>query len=262
MKERKKKKKMIKIPQTNLRTWGMNVSPSSVQDEGDGSNPSVRIKLELVENDTQRFNFEQIVKNYHTYKPSVDLIGRQINWLIKNNGSYIGAIGVGSSVMAMKPRDDFIGWNKEQRLKNLVKTCTNWRYCLLDKTNFSSKILSLFVKEVRIEWKKKYGDNLVLIETLIEPPYKGTCYKSAGWVCVGETRGCQFEWKSQKNVLPSDIIVQKFMEIDGKRNEDMWKVIIGSNVKKLIFVKPLHRYWKRELIKIEKEEGVDNGKKG
>jgi hypothetical protein len=240
---------MNKPKQSNLRTWGMTVNPLSFQDKEGGSNPSVRISLELVENETQRFNFEQIVKNYHTYKPNVNLLGRQINWLIKNNGNYIGAIGVGSSVMAMKPRDDFIGWNKEQRLKNLVKTCTNWRYCLIDKTNFSSKILSLFVKEARKEWKKKYGDNLVLIETLIEPPYTGTCYKSTGWVCVGETKGCQFEWKSPQDILPTDKIAQKFMEIGGNRDENMWKVITGSNVKKLIFVKPLHRYWKKELLR-------------
>ncbi|MAH50587.1 hypothetical protein CMI37_32500 [Candidatus Pacearchaeota archaeon] len=214
-----------------------------------GSNPEVRIVLELVENPTQRFNFDQIVKNYHTYKPHTNLLGRQINWLIKCNGDYIGAIGVGSSVMAMKSRDDFIGWNKEQRLRNLVKTCTNWRYCLLEKTKYSSKIISLFCKEIQKEWKKKYGDKLVLIETLVEPPYTGVCYKSSGWTQIGKTKGCQFEWKKEKDVTSTDQVVQKFMEIDGKRDNSMWKVVIGSTSPKLIFVKPLHRYWKKELTK-------------
>jgi len=207
----------------------------------------------LVNNSTKRFNFDQIVKNYHTYKPNTNLLGRQINWLIKYGGKYIGAIGVGSSMMASNPRDKFIGWKKETRLKNLVKTCTNWRYCLIDKTNYSSKILSIFVKEARKEWKKKYGDNLLLIEALVEPPYEGTCYKAAGWKMVGKTKGFQFEWKSPNDILSTDNVVQRFMEIEGVKDFSQWKVVSGKNEPKLIFVKPLHRYWKRELNKIEDE---------
>lgn len=238
-----------KNPQQNLRVWCKNGNISDFQSEDGGSNPSIRIELVLVDSESKKFQFDQIVKTHHTYKPSVELIGRQINWLIKLNGEIIGAIGVGSSVMAMKPRDDFIGWNKEQRLRNLTKTCTNWRYCLNQKTKYSSKILSLFCREARKEWKKKYNENLVLIETLVEPPYKGISYKAAGFIEVGNTKGMQFAWKNKKDVLESDKVVQKFMEIGNNKDENMWKVITGENQKKIIFVKPLHRYWKKELLK-------------
>lgn len=241
----------MKTKQDNLRAWCKTGNIPSFQLGDEGSNPSVRIKLELVENQTQKFNFDQIVKNHHTYKPNVDLIGRQINWLIKEGGEYIGAIGVGSSVMGMKPRDSFIGWNKDQRMKNLVKTCTNWRYCLVAKTKYSSKILSLFVKEARKEWKKKYGDNLMLIETLVEPPYDGTCYLASGWVKVGETKGLQFAWKKKEDVLPEDKVVQKFMKFGKDNNPNIWKVVTGESKKKHIFVKPLHRYWKKELCRLK-----------
>lgn len=235
--------------QQNLRTWCKNGSTTDNHSGDSGSNPEVRIKLELVENQTQKFMFEQIVKNYHTYKPTTDIVGRRIDWLIKCNDEYIGAIGVGSSVMAMKPRDDFIGWNKEQRLRNLVKTCTNWRYCLLDKTKYSSKILSLFIKEIKKEWKKKFGDNLVLIETLVEPPYDGTCYKASGWFMVGKTKGLQFAWKKKEEISSTDKVTQRFMKFGKNIDYNTWKVIIGENTPKLIFVKPLHRYWKKELLK-------------
>lgn len=237
------------IKQNNLRAWCKTGNTSDFQSEDSCSNQEARISLELVKSKEMKSHFDKIVVNYHTYKPSVGLMGRQINWLIKCNGNYIGVIGVGSSVLAMKPRDDYIGWNKEQRLKNLVKTCTNWRYCLIDKTNYSSKILSLFVKEARKEWKKKYGDNLVLIETLVEPPYKGSSYLASGWKIVGETKGLQFAWKNKNEILPTDKVTQKFMKFGTEKDENMWKVVTGNNVKKLIFVKPLHRYWKKELCK-------------
>lgn len=238
----------MKTSQLNLRTWCMNGNTTSFQDGELGSNPRVRITLDLVNTPTKKFNFDQIVKNYHTYKPSVDIVGRCINWLIKCNGEVIGSIGIGSSVMAMKPRDDYIGWTKEQRLRNLVKTGTNWRFCLKDKSKYSSKILSVFCKEARKEWKKKYNQNLVLLETLIEPPYEGTSYKANGWICVGKTKGFQFKWKNKKEIIPSDKIVQKFMKFgENKIDYDTWKVCIGVNTPKLIFIKPLHRYWRKEL---------------
>lgn len=232
----------------SLRSWCKTGNTEDFQSSNLGSNPKLRITFDLVDNDTKKFNFEQIVKNYHTYKPTTDLVGRRIDWLIKNNNEIIGAIGVGSSVMAMKPRDDFIGWNKEQRIKNLRKTCTNWRFCLMEKTNFSSKILSLFVKEARKEWKMKFGDNLVLIETLIEPPYTGISYKSSGWIQVGKTKGLQFEWKDKNDIVEGDSVVQKFMKFKDKTDFNTWKVVVGTSIPKLIFVKPLHRYWKKELL--------------
>jgi hypothetical protein len=214
--------------------------------------------LTLVDTGTKKFQFDQIVKNYHTYKPSTDIVGRTINWLVKCNGRVIGAIGVGSSVMAMKPRDDFIGWNKEQRLKNLVKTATNWRYCLIDKTKYSSKILSLFAKEAQIEWRKKFGNKLVLLETLVEPPYTGTSYKASGWVQVGMTKGQQFKWKKKTEILSTDKVVQKWMKFDKNIDYNTWKVHVGSNTPKYIFVKPLHRYWKRELCSLKPNIGEEN----
>jgi hypothetical protein len=237
----------MKSTQNNLRTYCKTGSISEIQSEGSGSNPEVRIELILVDDETKKFNFEQIVKNYHTYKPNTKMVGRRIDWLIKINGNIVGAIGVGSSIMSLKPRDDFIGWNKEQRLKNLVKTCTNWRYCLTEKTKYSSKILSLFIKEIRKEWKKKFNNNLVLIETLVEPPYDGTCYKASGWTYLGKTKGLQFEWKNKDKILPTDKVAQKFMKFGEKIDYNMWKVVTGTNTPKLIFVKPLHRYWKKEL---------------
>ena len=228
--------------------WCKTGNTSGFQPEDSRSNRDIRISLDLVNTETKKFNFDQIVKNYHTYKPSVQLVGRQINWLIKCNGNIIGGIGIGSSILASKPRDDFIGWKKEQRLKNLIKTGTNWRYCLIDKTKYSSKILSVFCKEARKEWKKKYGDNLVMLETLIEPPYEGTSYKANGWICVGQTKGLQFAWKDKKDVLPTDKVVQKFMKFEDEKDENIWKVITGTTKKKLIFVKPLHRYWRKELL--------------
>lgn len=251
-----------------------------------GSNPGVRIEkslnghpyfltsedlkveniyLKLVEGDTLRKSFRTAIPMFHSYKQSANYMGRQVNWLIMCQGVCLGVIGLGSPIMAIKPRDDYIGWKKDVRMKNLVKVADNWRYTLKPEApkNSGSKVLSLMMKECRKVWKEKYGDNLVLLETLVEPPRKGTIYLANGWVNVGTTKGHEFVWMKKeealeyvKNNSKAQIYSKttRFKDDDGK----VYQVVTGNTLaKKLIFVKPLHRYWKKELNRVdEKEEKV------
>jgi len=212
------------------------------------------ITLDYVDNETKRFAFNNIVKNYHTYKPETELFGKRIDYIIKANSKIVGAIGLGCPVIAMKPRDSFIGWNEEQRLKNLTKIGSNWRFCLMYE-KLGSKVLSVFCRQARQDYKRIYNQNLLLIETLVEPPYKGTCYLAAGFVKVGQTTGHTFEvidsfdtkehamQYKEKNSI-KNVVNRSFK--DGKTF--LLKSIVGT--KKIIFVKPLHRYFRKELCKL------------
>jgi len=91
------------------------------------------------------------------------------------------------------PRDKFIGWSDEQRLRNLHLVVNNARFLILpwiSSKNLASKILSLVVKIVSSEWKNRYGYTPLLLETFVESQkFKGTCYKAANWTHVGITKG-------------------------------------------------------------------------
>lgn len=235
--------------QQDIRQWCMTENTTSIHDDETRSNRVCRITLDIVDNDTKRFNFDMIVKNYHTYKPSTDLFGRRIDWLVRCDNKIIGAIGLGSCALAMGPRDRYIGWNKTSRTLHLNNVAVNWRFCLTeDGRGLGSRVLSEFCTQSRKVWKEKFGDTLLMIETLIEPPYTGTSYKASGFVCVGETKGYQYLWKKKTEIQPTDIIVAKNMKFGNVIDESMCKCIIGNNKKKLIFVKPLHRYWKKILM--------------
>lgn len=245
------------MTQSSMRQWCMTANTPDFQSGEEGSNPSCRINLELVENETQRFNFNQIVKIYHTYKKGVEYVGRRVDYLVKNRSEVIGAIGLGCPIIAMKPRDDFIGWNEKQRLKNLTKIGNNWRFCLIDKgKGYGSMTLSKFISQVPKDYEKSYGDKLVMIETLIEKPYTGSCYKATGFTYLGETAGFSFE------------VVATFVTKEQAKKYKIENKIAGvtrtfkdgetlllkpiSSTPKLIFVKPLHRYFKKILC--EKED--------
>ena len=56
--------------------------------------------------------------------------------------------------------------------------------------NLASKILSLTARRLPDDWEKKYNVRPVLLEFFVEKNlFAGTCYKTANWINVGETRG-------------------------------------------------------------------------
>ena len=213
------------------------------------------VKFFLVETKKQRNFFNNIVKTHHSYVNTTTYGGRQINWLIHSNIGYVGAIGLGSAIMALKDRDNFIGWNKETRLRNLVNIANNWRCCLMGNyKNLGTKVLSLLIKHGKIEWKKKYGNELYLIETLIKPPKTGLMYLAGCWSQVGHTKGSQFKWIHKKNWDQYNkegwTVMQKYQQYGKIKDLDRWNIIKeGGTEKKIILVKPINKHWAKKLQK-------------
>lgn len=214
--------------------------------------------LELIEDSGQQRVFDQIVKFHHSYVPGVRYGGRRVNWLIRGKKSreIFGAIGVGSAIIAMAARDKFIMWDKETRLSHLINIANNWRYCLLPHApkNFGSATLGLLAKLAPKEWEAKYHDRLVLLETLVEPPHKGTIYKAAGWKLLGLTKGTRFKWikrsEADKYIRDGWQVVQKYMKYGKKIDKTKWQVAdVGGTTRKRVFIKPLAPDWWKHLMR-------------
>jgi hypothetical protein len=51
-------------------------------------------------------------------------------------------------------------------------------------------VLGLIVRRIRADWQAKYGHLVHALETFVDRSrFKGTCYRAANWLKVGETRG-------------------------------------------------------------------------
>lgn len=195
---------------------------------------------------------------HHSYMKYKDTCNRRINWIVTeiHSGNVIGAVGVNSAILAMKPRDEFIGWDKNLRLKNLVNMANNYRFCLIKKNitipHVGSQVLKLLRFYAPIEWEKRYGDKLVLLETLVKPPWTGAVYKADNWIYIGKTKGTSF----------SKAPLKSWQKETGKRGElartnpqaAIEKYAVGGKMydikksePKLIFVIPLVKNWKKYL---------------
>jgi hypothetical protein len=93
----------------------------------------------------------------------------------------------------MKARDEWIGWNDEQRRRNLQAIVNNSRFLILPWVRvkgLASKVLALSARRIQHDWEARYGKPPLLLETLVDAPrFQGTCYRAANWLYLGKTTG-------------------------------------------------------------------------
>ena len=54
----------------------------------------------------------------------------------------------------------------------------------------ASKILALSARRLPDDWESHYGYRPLLLETLVDGNrFRGTCYRAANWIHVGQTAG-------------------------------------------------------------------------
>lgn len=172
------------------------------------------ITLERVENyrDERYKIWNALVNKYH-YIGHKRLYGLQIRYLIRSAkyGS-IGALAYSSGAWRLAARDEWIGWNHENRIKNLNRIICNSRFLIvpyLQVNNLASHVLSISIEQITKDWEKIYGIEPAIIETFVEKErFVGTSYKAANFKYIGKTQGRGRNDKEHKQGLAvKDIFV-------------------------------------------------------
>jgi hypothetical protein len=149
------------------------------------------LQLQMV-NKTNSFLWNEYIERYH-YLGYTPLPGAQLRYFITANGQILALTGFGAAAWQTSPRDKFIGWDHEQRKRNLHLIVNNARFLILpwvQSKNLASKILALHARQLPYDWENKYNIRPVLMESFVEKNrFAGTCYKAANWCNVGQTKG-------------------------------------------------------------------------
>jgi len=136
--------------------------------------------------------WNEYIDRYH-YLGYTPLPGAQLRYLITAGKQIVALTGFGAAAWQTAPRDQFIGWNHDQRKKNLNLIANNARFLILPwvkSKNLASKILALTSRRLPDDWEEKYNVRPVLLESFVEKNrFFGTCYKAANWINVGQTKG-------------------------------------------------------------------------
>lgn len=132
--------------------------------------------------------------NHYHYLGFNQTVGENIKYLVRDrSGHNVACLLFGSAAWKTAPRDSFIGWNRELREKNINFITNNTRFLILPQIrvpHLASHILGCIIRRIQKDWRDKYTHPIYMVETFVERDlFKGTCYKAANWLCVGQTRG-------------------------------------------------------------------------
>jgi hypothetical protein len=148
--------------------------------------------------------WNEYMARYH-YLGYTPMSGSQMRYNVFAGEQLVALLSFGASAWKLAGRECFIGWQEPERLKNLQLVVNNARFLILpwiQSKGLASKILSKVARQLPADWHHRYGYRPVLFETFVESQrHRGTCYKAANWVNVGQTTG-----RGKKSAVHQQII--------------------------------------------------------
>jgi hypothetical protein len=163
------------------------------------------LQMEIVTDTAQSLLWNEFIDRYH-YLGYTPLPGAQLRYFAKSQNTVLALFGFGASAWMVAPRDKFIGWNHYQRQNNLHLVVNNARFLILPwvhSTHLASRLLGMVTRQIADDWLNRYSYRPVMLETFVEiPRFKGTAYKAANWIHVGQTQGRGKLGQPRENNLP------------------------------------------------------------
>ena len=154
-----------------------------------------QVRLELVKSSNPLY----VEYRKKHYIPNRGVVGQQLQYLIFYGGDVVGVIGGASAVYTSENRDEYYGLSKEKDLKTRqLNSLINNNIFKLDypAPNLASIVLSMWRKQISIDWKELYGVDVAGFETFVVEERlwngktrNGACYRSDNWELVGITKG-------------------------------------------------------------------------
>ncbi|MGH7472111.1 MAG: DUF4338 domain-containing protein [Longimicrobiales bacterium] len=150
------------------------------------------LELVLVEGQPESRRWREQVERYHYLGCRVPF-GAHLRYWVRHRQRELACLLWTSPAWKMQARDAWIGWNDEQRRRNLQAIVNNGRFLILPWVHvkgLASKILALSARQLPQDWASHYGHRPLLLETLVDGArFRGTCYQAANWIHVGQTAG-------------------------------------------------------------------------
>jgi hypothetical protein len=156
--------------------------------------------------------FNGLIERYH-YLGYTRSVGEHIKYLVvaqdlsavpgtAQAGRPVACLAWSSGPWHMGPRDRFIGWTPSVRRKHLHLLAYNTRFLILPWVkvpHLASHLLGRVARMISADWQQLYGHPIHYLETFVDQErFKGTCYRAANWVHLGQTTGRGIKEKTRK----------------------------------------------------------------
>jgi hypothetical protein len=170
------------------------------------------VSVEVVNGREMTALWNEYVSRYH-YLGYKRPFGYALRYLVESPHGLLGCLMFQGAAKALKGRDEWIGWTKGQRLKNLPWVINNSRFLILPWVkvkNLGSHILGQALRRIRDDWHQRWGYSPLVAETFVDPQrYEGYSYKAANWHYLGLTTGEGLPRKGKRyTTTPKKIFVR------------------------------------------------------
>ena len=132
------------------------------------------------------------MEKYH-YLRYEQPVGEHLKYLVWAQGRPVACVACSSAPRHIGARDRYIGWSAEARRRNIRFIAYNTRFLVLPWVrveHLASHILGRMAARVSEDWQRMYGHPIYFLETFVDPErFRGTCYRAANWVFLGQTTG-------------------------------------------------------------------------
>ena len=163
----------------------------------------------------ERQQWRQLMEQFH-YLGFHTIVGESICYVATLGSQWVALTAWGAAALKSRHREAWVGWEESLKWRRLHLVANNVRFLILPGVrikNLASKVLSANLRRLSDDWQDRYGHPILLAETFVDlSRFEGTCYRAAGWIALGQTRGF------------------------GKRRSGY----IAHGKPKMIFVRPLH----------------------
>jgi hypothetical protein len=150
------------------------------------------VGLELVQGPEGGRLWNEYVDRYH-YLGYRQPMGCFLRYFIISQAGLLGCVLMAGAAKAIQARDQWIGWDRAGRQRNLPWVINNTRLLIFPWVrirHLGSHALGQLARGVREDWKQRWGYGPLLMETFVDPArFSGTCYRAAGWIELARTTG-------------------------------------------------------------------------
>ena len=140
----------------------------------------------------ERDGFRLHLQRYH-YLGFKRSVGESMGYAAFVGQELVALLDWGAAVLRCLPRDQFVAWDEATRERNLHLVVGNRRFLVLPWIripHLASRVLAANLRRLSNDWQAAYGHPVLLAETFVDlSRFKGTCYRAANWVCLGQTLG-------------------------------------------------------------------------
>lgn len=150
------------------------------------------IEFILAKSNNEERIWNYLVERNHYLGHKV-IVGRCLKYLVLTDNVVLGAIAYSSPAWHLGARNQILqklGFAQDDIMNKVIN---NSRFLILPNVkvqNLASKILSLSINQIVVDWTWYYSIRPLVAETFVQPSrFYGTSYKAANWLEIGTTKG-------------------------------------------------------------------------